>query len=258
MCWVDTVPYDLENVVVKKNRGFLAHVDGSGSQKVVADVLMKQKRTSIKLLSLGQVDQLLSAISNIKLRLMVLLGLQAGLRKEEILTFPAKYVVNPSRYKGSQFIPVILNPPEIETKGSHQRTIHIPKSLMALLWDYVVHERSKIVNKTNSTSKRLFLRNDGNGLSSDARTFNNQLTRLNLPFKVNPHMLRHTYATHTLKALMQLKDISFEPLLYLRDRLGHSSITTTEKYLHFLHELEDNLRTKYQDEISNICQGINK
>lgn len=59
------------------------------------------------------------------------------------------------------------------------------------------------------------------------------LNNLGLSFKVTPHTLRHTYATHTLYEMRQRKT-QIDPLLYIRDRLGHSSILTTEKYLHYL------------------------
>jgi len=68
------------------------------------------------------------------------------------------------------------------------------------------------------------------------------------------HILRHTYATHTLKSLMSRKSITFNPLIYVRDRLGHNSITTTEKYLHFLDDIEDDLRTRYQEEIEETAR----
>jgi len=89
-----------------------------------------------------------------------------------------------------------------------------------------------------------------------SKAFNNQLERLELSFHVNPHMFRHTYATHTLKSLRQKKGLGFEPLLYVRDRLGHTSITTTERYLHFLHEIEDDLVNSYQQEIDAICKEM--
>jgi len=46
----------------------------------------------------------------------------------------------------------------------------------------------------------------------------------------------------------------YAPLIYVRDRLGHSSITTTEKYLHFLDDIEDDLRTSYQEEIEETAR----
>jgi integrase len=45
-------------------------------------------------------------------------------------------------------------------------------------------------------------------------------------------------------------------LLYVRDRLGHASVTTTEKYLHSLSELEDALMNDYQSEIDLISKEL--
>ena len=45
----------------------------------------------------------------------------------------------------------------------------------------------------------------------------------NVPRSVSPHSLRHSKAVHLLR--------SGVPLIYIRDFLGHSSVTTTEVYL---------------------------
>ncbi|AJY52995.1 hypothetical protein HSBAA_PA_2520 (plasmid) [Vreelandella sulfidaeris] len=42
-----------------------------------------------------------------------------------------------------------------------------------------------------------------------------------------------TNPTHTLYSMMQSKAQTYA-LLYVRDRLGHASVATTEKYLHCL------------------------
>jgi integrase len=41
----------------------------------------------------------------------------------------------------------------------------------------------------------------------------------------------------------------------VRDRLGHASVTTTERYLHYLEEVEDDVMTKYQEEIDGLSRG---
>ena len=45
------------------------------------------------------------------------------------------------------------------------------------------------------------------------------------------HSLRHTFATQRLKKGTDIKVV--------RDALGHKSLTTTEKYAHFIQEVMD-------------------
>lgn len=44
-------------------------------------------------------------------------------------------------------------------------------------------------------------------------------------------MLRHSYAIHMLLYLRKHPEIPVEPLLYVRDRLGHANAQTTLIYL---------------------------
>ncbi|MGF1728729.1 tyrosine-type recombinase/integrase [Photobacterium kasasachensis] len=254
--WVKTLPYELEAVTVRKPKQFLAHTDTSGGLKARPDVMLKQPRTKIKVLNAEQVKSLLSAINNKTLLLMVRLALATGLRKEEILTFPTKYVVNPHTVQCRSHIVVNLTPGEIKTKGSEPRSIHVPVSVMSALWDYVLHERHQLLIAKENPTDKLFVNRYGKSWSLKSKAFNNELAKLSLPYSVNPHMLRHTYATHTLKSLRTRNDLAFDPLIYVRDRLGHSSISTTERYLHFLHEIEDDLITEYQLEVDAICDEV--
>jgi len=70
-------------------------------------------------------------------------------------------------------------------------------------------------------------------------------------FPVTAHMLRHTYATYTLWRLRQSSHQG-DPLLYVRDRLGHSSVATTAVYLHLINQLDTNLVLQHEDEIDAL------
>ncbi|MBF4338690.1 site-specific integrase, partial [Vibrio anguillarum] len=56
-----------------------------------------------------------------------------------------------------------------------------------------------------------------------------------------------------LKGMLEHKSSKFEPLMYLQARLGHSSITTTMKYLHLVNDLVDDLSIEYQQQIDAIA-----
>ena len=56
-------------------------------------------------------------------------------------------------------------------------------------------------------------------------------------FSIRPLMLRHSYAIHTLLLLRAHPEVKLEPLMYVRDRLGHRSAQTTMIYLRQIERL---------------------
>ena len=71
-------------------------------------------------------------------------------------------------------------------------------------------------------------------------------------FAVTAHMLRHAYATFLLWSLRKSTTFEGEPLLYVRDRLGHSDVSTTVIYLHLINSLEGHLVLAHEDEIDQL------
>jgi site-specific recombinase XerC len=79
-----------------------------------------------------------------------------------------------------------------------------------------------------------------------------------LGFHIHPHMLRHSFATHTLASLEDLKRsgrLRSSPLVLLKGLLGHASINTTSRYLHHLDAIDDAYGTRYQAEIDALALG---
>jgi integrase len=133
--------------------------------------------------------------------------------------------------------------------------------------------RQEISKLTPTERRRLLIRTDDGGLEPAAlwlneyglpsgpgcwqetfKSANRRCGRLGLKLRCHPHMLRHSFAVITLEQLWrghiqelaamtpaqrQTYQMVFgDPLNWVRIRLGHRSIQTTQTYLHTLQELE--------------------
>jgi len=128
--------------------------------------------------------------------------------------------------------------------------------MVDLFW-YACRQRQKRENQATNGAKftTLFLTENGKPYGKTA--FTDIFSRLSacVGYKVRPHMLRHTYATYLLWSLRRSDDFKGEPLLYIRDRLGHSNVTTTAKYLHLVNLLDGQLTLKHEDEMDKLFRG---
>jgi integrase/recombinase XerD len=152
-------PFDDLSVPLRYLGGMLAHTDGSARMRVSSAgrrqlelpaaglvdarqsaLLMRESAAPIRLLTLEQCKVCLNALTNITHRLLFRLGVQTGLRSEELRTFPMKYVFDPMRRSdltGKAAYRMRLSPAEMALKGSKARTIDVPVPLLAELWRYV-------------------------------------------------------------------------------------------------------------------------
>jgi integrase len=258
--WIETLPYGMETITVRQPKGFWAHLDLSGGKCATADIMLKTPRTVIRVLSKHQSQELIRAIQNPTHRLIVRLALTTGLRRQELATFPLKYVINPALYtKHRSFIRVNLDSRDMKTKGNQPRGIDVPRTVMEDLWQYVIDRRHQHEHISGKSQSVLFLTESGHPYNNDGEAFLGYVKRAGaaagIPY-VSVHVLRHTYATHTLYAMMR-SQTQTHALLYVRDRLGHASVTTTEMYVHCFSELEDALMNDFQSEIDAISREVN-
>ncbi|MFI9653417.1 site-specific integrase [Guyparkeria sp. GHLCS8-2] len=259
--WVSALPYDMETVRVRQPKGFLAHVDASGGQRMSPNVMAKTPRPVIRVLNKDQVRDLLHALKNPTHNLIARLALTSGLRRQELATFPLKYVFNAANYtKNRTFIRVNCDPADMKLKNNQPRGIDVPRTVMADLWQYVTDRRHQHESISGQKQSVLFLTNDGRPYANDGAGIYKVIKKAGdaagIPY-VTPHVLRHTYATQTLYAMMKFKgNAETFPLLYVQARLGHASIETTKDYLHSISELEDDLMDAYQDEIDFMSREI--
>src|ERR1019366_5462726 len=136
------------------------------------------------------------------------------------------------------------------------RSIDVPIDLMEDLWWYVVRHRRVRAEAAASAPAcdAAFLTERGRQYGDTALTDIFAALQRRVNFYVRPHMLRHAYATYTLWRLRR-SSLQGDPLLYVRDRLGHSSVATTSIYLHLINQLDVDLVLQHEDEIDELFRS---
>ncbi|MEG2199533.1 MAG: tyrosine-type recombinase/integrase [Anaerovorax sp.] len=119
----------------------------------------------------------------------------------------------------------------IHGKGNKERFIYLENEEVVLsLKRYLALRPLK-----GSPYTHVFISKDGNPISTQAvRNLVTKYTKLaNIKKNVTPHIFRHTFATLLLEEGVDIK--------YIQDFLGHSSISTTQLYLHTTNRQKRNI-----------------
>ncbi len=255
--YISKLPFSYQQIRSHRNQGMLAHIQPSSQLVDRAAVLLRQYRSPIKILTTAQIQVCRSHLSNPSHRMLFELMLRSGLRSCEARSFPSKYVFNPSGrqdlFRG-QVLRVDLRPQDMNIKYGRPRSVDVPWTLMEDMVSYKNLERTMRRAKRDEDPPPLILSAFGSEIARTSLVgiFSKLSERVGFP--VTAHMLRHTYATYTLAALRKRADFMGEPLLYVRDRLGHSDVQTTVEYLHFINQLEAQLVLQHEGFIDGIFE----
>lgn len=124
------------------------------------------------------------------------------------------------------------------SKNGHERIVPICDSLEKVLSDYA-RIRERIIRASGESNQdAFFLRNDGKPLSYGLvyHWFQELLDRCGIPylgdgFGPRVHDLRHTFAVHAIKQMVDNGTEIFTALSILAAVLGHKNISSTEYYI---------------------------
>jgi len=230
-----SIPFDRTDVWVAKPRGFLAHVDASGDRFEANSLTVQTHKVTPQFLHLDRAIRFLDALTPYRMRLMGYLALLTGMLREEVVSMDCRVLPNPAGRDSNKQIPMHLDPSITPTKGEKDRTVMLPYDLAVALYQYFTFERSRLLAKHRAKfgieTTLLFLSQTGDPLSVNG--LNNAFRRVSQKTGIwcTPHMLRHTFGTYELMRMSRQKTQT-QALLWVRDRMGHNSITTTEIYVH--------------------------
>lgn len=253
---VHALPFGTEEVWVAKPRGFLAHVDTSGGRFNANELTVQTHKPLPKFLYMAKAIRFLEAMTPDILKLMGYLALLTGMRRAEIAGLDYRVVPNPAGHDPEKQLPMVLDASITPTKGKKTRTVMLPYDLAVALWRYFCTTWTKrsLLHKRQygKESTRFFLSHYGDELSM--RYLNNAFAKVSAKTgtKCHPHMLRHTFGTYELLRMSQ-KEGQSKALLWVRDRMGHSSITTTEVYIHAADLVQHDDVDGYQ---ADVCKAL--
>lgn len=253
---LSTEPFGGHEVMVSRPAGFLAHVQADGGRAIVNEITLREPRALPRYLQIAQATKFLDALTPRRMRLMGYTMLLTGMRREEVAGLDYRVLPNPAGQPMKRALDMVLDPELTPTKGSKPRTVKVPYLLGVALYEYFTWERPKLERMYQGQhahgTTRLFLSQYGEELSTGAVSVAFHDASLACAIKCTPHMLRHTFGTYEFIRMSQ-KQGKDRALFWVRDRMGHSSIATTEIYVHLAETLRNDVVDGYVDD---ICEAL--
>lgn len=253
---LSVVPFSTQDIRVAHATTFLAHVDASGRQMRANELTLRATAALPQFLRLDKAIRFIEALTPARVRLMAYLMLVTGMRRAEVVALDLRALPNPAGNDPNKALPMTLDGDMTPTKGSKSRVVMLPFDLAVALIDYLTFERHQLLKKLKGKSRRvttrLFLSRFGEELSVKSlnRAFTQATRRTGIA--CHPHMLRHTYGTYELLRMRNERNES-QALLWVRERMGHSSVSVTERYIHAADLIRHDAVDGYQ---RDLCQVL--
>lgn len=255
---VRTIPFVTELIQVGRPAGFLAHVGARGGLTQANELTLRTATPTAQFLRLDKAIQFLDALTPKRVRLMGYVMLLTGMRREEVVALDYRVLPNPAGCAPGKALAMELDGSTTPTKGSKPRTVMVPYDLAVALAEYFTFEWPKLLRlhkrRHGRESTRLFLSRYGDELAvkslNDAFVVAGKRTGI----VCHPHVMRHTFGTYELLRMEYDRGQS-QALLWVRDRMGHSSITITQRYVHAADLIRHDEVDGYQ---KDLCEALRR
>lgn len=131
-----------------------------------------------------------------------------------------------------------LNVLLVHGKGNKERYVPFGHYAAVAMHQYLEKGRTPLMQQHQKEHKTLFVNHHGDGITTTGIEYvlNQVIQKSSLTSEINPHMLRHTFATHLLNNGADMRTV--------QELLGHSSLSSTQIYTHVTTE---NLQKNYRN-----------
>jgi site-specific recombinase XerD len=255
---IECTPFNHEEVLVNRRKTFLAHVNDSAGQAFANEFTFREYEKSPAFLHLEQIPVFFAALKPKRSQLLAWLMVETGLRREEAAALACATLPQPSG-SADAMLRMVLDPTKTPTKGHKARWVQMSAQLFAALWQYREVERPRLAilykHKYGRSTQRLFLNRYGEPLSLQG--LDNAFGRASKRSGIHctPHMLRHTFGTYELLRLEKVLNQG-NALLWVKERMGHSSIQTTMRYLHLATAAGQDTLDDYQKAVTSMMAEV--
>ncbi len=206
---------------------FLSQRNQGPKGELINPFSMKKQRTLPKSLDLEQMITLLetcetNTAKGLRDRAMLELLYGTGMRVSELITLQIE------DYNASESV--------IRVTGKRNKTRMVPIPVTTHEWLRRYLGQARPVLLKNKKASALIVNSKGNALSRSGvfRIIQELAVKAGIDKVISPHTLRHTFASHLVKAGADLRSV--------QELLGHEYVATTEVYTHL--DLET-VKTKY-------------
>jgi site-specific recombinase XerD len=224
--YISRLPFDLEQVFVRRpfEADEMAHL--RGFRRSNSNPLMfRTHERSIEIPSNPDVRKFIRGFHSWRNRLLAEVMWLTGLRRSEACALTV--LIIPENLNSIETDYRVVR---IRGKGAKNRQVKFPLRLLRSIDLYVNTERRMLLKSSGSKTDCIWVSHKGLPIKPAAINKAFEANHKRTGIRINPHSLRHSYAVNRLRYLQERNVKS--ALKILQGELGHSSLQTTQIYLH--------------------------